>query len=125
MGLVPLLSWWRYDIYPGHIGPISLSLSLFSLTHDPGLPEVSRQDGGEGLGSPSCVLEVERRLSLVAFLPTVQGVEGIGSSLALPPLLPGHCRHWNGPECTWPLLLFSGKSSTGEVAGPLPKASGP
>lgn len=31
LGLVPPLSLWRYGIYPGHMGPISLSLSLFSL----------------------------------------------------------------------------------------------
>lgn len=106
------LSW----IYGGAVG---LSLSLFSLKHDPGLPKVSRQDRG-GLSSHLlCVGGGGTQAFPGGFPPTVQGVEGIGFSLALPPLLPGHCRHWNGPECTWlpPVVQYR--------RGPLSKASGP
>lgn len=99
--------------------PVGLSLSLFSLKHDPGLPKVSREDRG-GLSSHLlCVGEGGTQAFPGGFPPTVQGVEGIEFSLVLPPLLPGHCRHWNGPECTWlpPVVQYR--------RGPLPKASGP
>lgn len=107
MGLVPPLCWWRYGIYLGHMGPINLSLSLFSLTHDLGHPKVRRQDGGEG---PSC-LPLCRVASDGAqafpgdFSPTVHGVEGRGSSLSPSLSHPSYlvtAWHWNGPECAWP-----------------------
>lgn len=120
-GMASILDTW------GPLTSVCLcSHSLMTLV----ISKVRRQDGGEG---PSCLLlcRVGRDGAQAfpgGFSPTVPGVEGIGSSLSLSL---SHSSYWSLPgtgmtqNAPGPLLLFSGKSSIGEEAGPLPKASGP